>query len=194
LIKKLHQQTNHCQYWYHDLVCVTLPDDRLVLQLRKYWWILKRYVWYISILGVSGFVLRALSSKVLRSAVKMRESVLTIKDRKAIALNLEPNEWVEVRSPKEIFLTLNAQGKLNGLRFTPEMTKFCGRRFRVYKRLDKILLEATGELRRIRTPTVLLEGVVCDGRAHGGCDRSCFCFWREAWLKKVPSKNHQLKE
>jgi hypothetical protein len=92
---------------------------------------------------------------------------------------------VEVRSIKEIFATLNGGDKLKGLRFNPEMAEFCGKRFRVYKRLDKIIVETTGELRNIRTPTVLLEGVFCDGRAHGGCDRSCFCFWREAWLKKV---------
>jgi hypothetical protein len=100
-------------------------------------------------------------------------------------LNLQAGEWVEVRSAKEIFATLDKHGKLRGLRFTPEMVKFCGKRLRVYKKLDKIVLEATGELRKIRTPTVLLEGVFCDGKAHGGCDRSCFCFWREEWLKKV---------
>jgi hypothetical protein len=100
-------------------------------------------------------------------------------------LNLQPGEWVEVKSMKEIFATLNDQDKLAGLRFNPEMTEFCGQRFKVFKRLDKIIIESTGELRRIRLPTVLLDGVYCDGRAHGDCDRSCFCFWREAWLKRV---------
>jgi hypothetical protein len=105
------------------------------------------------------------------------------------SLQITPGEWVEVRSVKEIFATLDSQGKSRGLRFTHEMFKFCGKRFRVYKTLDKILLEATGELRKMRTPTVLLEGVFCDGKAHGGCDRSCFCFWREAWLKRVNPQN-----
>jgi hypothetical protein len=101
------------------------------------------------------------------------------------ALGLKVGDWVEVRSAKEILATLDERGKLRGLSFNKEMLKFCGRRFRVYKRLDRIILEATGELRRVKTPTVLLEGVFCDGAAHGGCDRSCFCFWREAWLKKA---------
>jgi hypothetical protein len=100
-------------------------------------------------------------------------------------LNLRPGEWVEVRSLKEIFGTLDAQGKLSGLRFNREMARFCGQRFRVYKRLSKMIIETTGELRKIRTPTVMLEGVFCDGSAHAGCDRSCFCFWREAWLKRA---------
>jgi len=54
-----------------------------------------------------------------------------------------------------------------------------------------MIIETTGELRKIRTPTVLLEGVFCDGRAHGNCDRSCFCFWREAWLKRVTTQNSE---
>jgi len=91
---------------------------------------------------------------------------------------------VEVRSAKEIFSTLDGNGKLKGLAFTPEMLRFCGRQFRVYKSLKNIILESTGELRKIKSPTVLLEGVFCDGEAHGNCDRSCFCFWREAWLKR----------
>jgi hypothetical protein len=102
-----------------------------------------------------------------------------------VGSSLQPGDLVEVRSAKEIFATLDGQDKLRGLRFNPEMEKFCGKRFRVYKRMNKIILETTGELRSIKTPTVLLEGVFCDGKAHGGCDRSCFCFWRENWLKKV---------
>jgi hypothetical protein len=101
------------------------------------------------------------------------------------SLGLQPGELVEVRSVKEIFATLDQQGKLNGLAFNREMAKFCGKRFRVYRRLEKIILESTGELRTIKTPTVMLEGVFCNGEAHGKCDRSCFCFWREAWLRRA---------
>jgi hypothetical protein len=100
-------------------------------------------------------------------------------------LNLKPGEGVEVKSLKEIFATLDREGKLKGMRFNKEMAKFCGGQFKVYKRLDRIILESSGELKKVRTPTVLLEGVFCDGRAHGGCERYCFGFWREAWLKRV---------
>ena len=99
-------------------------------------------------------------------------------------LALKVGDLVEVRSAKEIFSTLDGNGKLKGLAFTPEMLKFCGKQFRVYKSLKNIILESTGELRKIKSPTVLLEGVFCNGEAHGNCDRSCFCFWREAWLKR----------
>jgi hypothetical protein len=92
---------------------------------------------------------------------------------------------VEIKTMSEILATLDKHGKLKGLGFFQEMWKFCGRQFRVYKRLDKMIIETTGELRKVKMPTVLLEGVLCDGSYHGGCNRSCFCFWREAWLKRT---------
>jgi hypothetical protein len=102
-------------------------------------------------------------------------------------LDLKSGDLVEVKSSREIFATLDVNGKFKGLSFTPEMARFCGKRFKVYEKLDKIIIEATGELRKLKSPTVILEGVFCDGKAHGGCDRSCFCFWREAWLRRMPS-------
>lgn len=177
-----------CQYYYGAMVKATLPDARLVLSLRRYWWNLKRYVWYLSVLGLRNFASRMFPSTRLGRFVLGKKRTFNVGIRKYKPLSLQPGELVEVRSVKEIFDTLDAKGNLRGLRFVPEMVKFCGKRFRVYKRLDKIILEATGELRRIKTPTVLLEEVFCDGTAHGGCDRSCFCFWREQWLKRVPEK------
>jgi hypothetical protein len=64
------------------------------------------------------------------------------------------------------------------------MRKFCGKRYRVFKRIENILLETNGDSRKM-TNTVILEGVMCDGAKFGGCDRSCFHFWREAWLKRI---------
>jgi hypothetical protein len=146
---------------------------------------LRRNVWYVSVLGLRGFWLRVFPSTSLGRFVGRRKRSAGNDGRGGESLDLQVGELVEVRSVKEIFTTLDNQGKLRGLRFTPEMVRFCGKRFRVYRKLDKIILEATGELRKIKIPTVLLEGVFCDGSAHGGCDRSCFCFWREAWLRRV---------
>jgi hypothetical protein len=174
-----------CQYYYPDLVFGTLPDDRTALPLRRYWWSLKRQVWYIAIIGPRKFVPKMIPSTKFGRFILRGKQQFQNTSRSGEVLQLNPGDWVEVRSAKEIFATLDPQGKSRRLRFTPEMLKFCGKRFRVYKTLNKILLEATGELRKIKTPTVLLEGVICDGKAHGGCDRSCFCFWREAWLKRV---------
>lgn len=99
-------------------------------------------------------------------------------------LNLKPGELVEVKSEEEILVTLDENRKSRGLLWMAGMRKFCGKRYRVYKRLERILLESTGEFRMVSN-TVLLEGVMCDGKEFYGCDRSCFHFWREAWLKRV---------
>jgi hypothetical protein len=179
------ESAEHCQYYYSDLAMQTSPDARVALPLRRRWWRLKTLVRYVSVLGPLKFIQRIpLSTKLGRRIFKGQRRRASGSIGKE-SLALKPGEWVEVRSAKEIFATLDQHGKLKGLTFTPEMMKFCGRRFRVYKRLENIILEATGELRRIRNPTVLLEGVFCGGEMHGKCDRSCFCFWREAWLRRV---------
>jgi hypothetical protein len=97
--------------------------------------------------------------------------------------NFQPGEWVEVKSRDEILSTLDQNAKHRGLRFVPEMYDFCGRRFRVFKRVEKICIENTPDVRRI-TNTVLLEGGICRGGGIG-CDRACFHFWREVWLRRV---------
>jgi hypothetical protein len=174
-----------CQYCYDGLVEVSSPDTRSALPLRRCWWNIKRAVWYLRVLGPIGFTTRRLRYSRFTRPLFLKGKRGSASKTSTMDSSLLPGDLVEVRSAGEIFATLDGQEKLRGLRFTPEMEEFCGKRFRVYKRLYKIILEATGELRSIKTPTVLLEGVFCDGKAHGGCDRSCFCFWREAWLKKV---------
>jgi hypothetical protein len=101
----------------------------------------------------------------------------------ALVLNLQPGETVEVKSLEEILSTLDTAGKLNGLVFTPEMRKHCNKQYRVFKRLELMFDEYHKSQRRVKN-TVLLEGVVCEG-AGLGCDRCCFLYWREAWLRRV---------
>lgn len=101
-------------------------------------------------------------------------------------LNLEVGEWVEVRPLAEIEATLLDKRTCRGLFFMPDMSRFCGQRLRVYKKVKRIALESTGEVKTVRN-TVFLEGAICDGQPVYGCDRSCFYFWREAWLRRVSS-------
>jgi len=101
-------------------------------------------------------------------------------------LALQPGELVEVRPIDEILATLDRHRRHKGLRWMTGMRKHCGQRYRVYRRVQRIMLESNGELRNMKN-TVLLEHVMCDGREFGGCDRSCFHFWREAWLKRALS-------
>lgn len=179
----MEEESGFCQYHYRDQEDGSLPYARLTQFRRRLWWALNRYVLYARVMGPGGLGPRILADVGLTRYAR-RRSAWSVRENRRV-LGLQPGEWVEVRSAKEIFATLDGYDKLRGLQFTPEMAKFCGRRFRVYKRVRNIILEGTGELRRINSPTVLLEGVICDGSAHGGCDKSCFCYWREQWLRRV---------
>ena len=83
----------------------------------------------------------------------------------------------------EILKTLDENGKHRGLRFVPEMFDYCMQRYRVLKRVERICIENTPDVRRLKN-TVLLEGGICKGGGIG-CDRACFHFWREIWLRRV---------
>jgi hypothetical protein len=103
-------------------------------------------------------------------------------------LNLVAGEVVEIRSVAEILETLGPDGTLDSLPFMPEMLQFCGMRVRVYKRADKTCdtIEKTGG-RRMRN-TVHLDGLRCNGEAHGGCQAGCMFFWKEVWLKRADGR------
>ncbi|MEN6559561.1 MAG: hypothetical protein ABFD52_02140 [Acidobacteriota bacterium] len=98
-------------------------------------------------------------------------------------LGLRPGDIVEVRSAAEIRATLDAEGKCRGLYFMPGMWAHCGRRFRVLHPVERMMSERTGEMRAL-SRTVILEGVTCDGKANGGCQRGCLAFWKDAWLRR----------
>jgi hypothetical protein len=101
------------------------------------------------------------------------------------SLGLAPGEEVVVRSEAEVRSTLDGAGKHRGLYFMDEMWRYCGQRFTVLKPVERIFVEATGELRTGIRDTVLLAGVQCDGSAHQECDGTCYHLWREAWLERV---------
>ena len=102
-----------------------------------------------------------------------------------VTQSLQRGDLVEVRSSGEILETLDERGALEELPFMPEMAGFCGRRFTVDSRSEKICdtIHWTGS-RRLRE-TVLLDQGRCDGSAHGGCQAECRMFWKEAWLRRV---------
>ena len=107
-------------------------------------------------------------------------------------LNLRVGELVEVRSESEILATLDEAGELDSLPFMPEMRQFCGRRFRVHRRAVKLCdtISWTGMYRMENA--VHLEGVRCDGQAHGGCQAGCLTYWKEAWLRRVDADDREL--
>jgi hypothetical protein len=116
------------------------------------------------------------------------QSRLAPRERLA-SLNLQPGDWVEVRSAEEIKQTLNARGYNRGLLFSaPEMMPACGKRFRVRRRVGRIIDEPTGRMLQMKHDCIVLEGQVCAGDRsvrRWFCGREIYPFWREAWLKRV---------
>jgi hypothetical protein len=98
---------------------------------------------------------------------------------------LRAGDLVEVRSAEEILAGLDSEARLDSLPFMPEMLRHCGRRFRVVKRADKVCDTSHRTGSRRLPETVMLEGLRCDGTAHGGCQAECLLFWKEQWLRKV---------
>ena len=98
---------------------------------------------------------------------------------------LRPGDIVQVRPISEIQKTLGDEDTLDGLPFMVEMAPFCGRIFRVHRRVDKIndMRNKTG-LRRMHD-AVTLTDMRCSGAAHSGCQAECQILWKDAWLVKM---------
>ena len=100
------------------------------------------------------------------------------------SLNLQPGESVEVRSIGDIRDSLNDKACNRGLQFFSHMRLLCGSRSRVRSRLDKLIVDGSGEMRQISN-TVYLEGSMCGCEfSLGGCPRNEVAYWREIWLRR----------
>jgi len=102
------------------------------------------------------------------------------------SLHLQPGEFVEVKPMHNIRETLDERAFNRGLFFTPSMKNLCGQQRRVERKLEKIIVDGTGEMRTLRN-TVYLEGDFCGCScvALGGCPRGEFSYWREIWLRRL---------
>jgi hypothetical protein len=79
-----------------------------------------------------------------------------------------------------------------GLQFDAELVPFCGKVFRVSTRVERFVDERTGEMRQMKTPAVILDGVTCKALFSGQrlfCPRSINIWWREIWLERVSPDN-----
>jgi len=103
----------------------------------------------------------------------------------AVEVNLQPGEFVQVRSRDEILSTLDRRNKNRGLLFDSEMVRYCGGTFRVLKRVNQIVDERTGKIMKMKSPCIILEGVACVSEYHRLCPRAIYHYWREAWLRRV---------
>ena len=84
---------------------------------------------------------------------------------------------VTVRSLEEILATLDADAKVDGAALHAGNDSLsAASTFRVYRRAEKTCVEGLG-MRGMKN-TVFLDGLRCDGSAHGGCQRGCLFFWK----------------
>jgi len=121
----------------------------------------------------------------LRGIARNGISTSRVNETDASELVLHRGDLVEVRSPREILATLDADGRLDGLPFMPEMVSFCGRRYPVRRRADKICDTVDYSGSRRLHHGVILDELRCDGSEHDGCQAECRLFWKTAWLRPV---------
>jgi hypothetical protein len=103
-------------------------------------------------------------------------------------LGLKPGDLVRVKSYEQILATLDQNSSSRGLAFDAELVPYCGKVYRVKTRVHQFVDERTGKLRRLKTPAVILDRVVCKGRYSGQrmfCPREIYLWWREIWLERI---------
>ncbi|MGZ4334739.1 MAG: hypothetical protein ACXVRJ_10780 [Gaiellaceae bacterium] len=90
-------------------------------------------------------------------------------------------QLVRIKTAAEIAATLDDDGTLDGLPFMPEMVRFCGGVVEVRGSAHKTCAYQAGM--RSLDAAVFLDGLHCDGSAHGGCQTRCPIFWKDTWLE-----------
>jgi hypothetical protein len=112
-------------------------------------------------------------------------------------LNLQPGELVRVKSHEEILATLDDGSKNRGLWWDAELVPYCGKTYRVAKRVHNVLDERTGKMIRMKSPSILLESAICAARyspCRMFCPKSTYCYWREIWLERVDASSALERE
>lgn len=109
----------------------------------------------------------------------------TLKPTPIQSLNLRPGELVQVKPLENITGTLDETASNRGLWFSPSMRLSCNQQKRVERRIEKLIVDGTGEMRQLKN-TVFLEDshCSCPHIALGGCSRQEYVYWREIWLQR----------
>jgi hypothetical protein len=105
-----------------------------------------------------------------------------------VKLNLQPGELVRVKSHREILATVTTENQNRGMIWDAELVPYCGKTYRVLRRLDRLIDEKTSKMITMKSPCIILDSVVCEGRYSRyrmQCPKQMFPFWREIWLERV---------
>jgi hypothetical protein len=156
------------------------------------WWDLRQYVRDVLSGNVTfaeffrGLYIGAFNKiQHLRHASAFRSARGSNKTTPRTTLDLAPGELVQIKSSRAISDTLDPQGKNTGLSFRPVMVPYCGKRYRVLKRVHQIIHPDTGKMLQLGGNCVILDGVVCTGDVRRFCPRMVYTYWRDIWLTKI---------
>ena len=103
-------------------------------------------------------------------------------------LGLQPGEIVRVKSLEQIVQTLDQKGRNRGLQCYVELGQFSGRSYCVRTRLDRMIAEPTGQMRKVQGTVILEDNNCLCANVLGGCPRQDYTYWREVWLERVNDK------
>lgn len=176
----------HCQLeLMPEFVCELRSHERFLYFLRHHGRRLMRRA--VKVLRDPNVVLRKLG---LRPKLRRTQTIAPPAAPRREGKPLQAGEFVRVRPPEEIALSLDAAGKCEGMSYLGiVMDRFAGKTFRVRRRIDYFFDERRWKMFRLRN-TVILDGAFCEpaidaGVPWAGCSRSCFLFWKETWLERV---------
>jgi len=121
---------------------------------------------------------------------RAHEQSRTSAQRKRFADNrLRAGDVVRVKTPAQIAIELEEDGTSAGMPFMHEMLSACGGTYTVAKSAHKTCDSAASAKLRGLDATVHLDGLRCDGSAHGGCQLGCLLYWKTAWLESARDRD-----
>jgi hypothetical protein len=69
--------------------------------------------------------------------------------------------------------------------FGAETVRHCGQVHRVLGRVTRLIEERSGEMREMKIPAIILDGVTASGEFMRFCPQNEYVFWREIWLERI---------
>jgi hypothetical protein len=146
----------------------------------------ERFPFWITLWQFAKRIIRGLGNRISRVIYYIRKIITKQKRlRPEEKLDLKPGDRVRVKTKKEIESTLDSRRRYQNCLFMDEMGDCCGKTYTVLKVVHHILDEKDLVMRRTKN-MVILEGLKCPGtRPFTECDRSCYFFWKTAWLEKI---------
>jgi hypothetical protein len=114
----------------------------------------------------------------------------------AMNLNLQPGEWVRVKSQEEILKMVTTDNKNRGMFWDAELVPYCGGTYQVLRRVNKLIDEKTGKMMDMKTACIVLDAVTCQARYSPYrylCPKEMYPYWREIWLERVDAPKDATK-